>query len=156
MSEGPMRSDTGATFADVWPASPTSQQSQDKKEVRHSKSGTEGNGVRPNEPAQPTQHTATKRTIALRDHRINTETFEGKLLGHGPARYRFQPTESISYFARLLTAGGIVNLWGGGIEQAIAHSTTHVRVGDRVAFAAWSRILGLDACYGGRKSPNGL
>lgn len=45
---------------------------------------------------------------------------EGKLLGHGTARYRFQPTEAPSYYARLLTSGGVVTLWGRGLAQAIA------------------------------------
>lgn len=77
---------------------------------------------------------ATERTIAPRDQRISTETIEGKLLGHGSARYRFQPTETPSYYARLLTTGGVVTLWGRGLAKAIAQSTTHVRIGDRVAF----------------------
>jgi hypothetical protein len=50
------------------------------------------------------------------------------------ARYRFQPTETPSYYARLLTPGGVVTLWGRGLAQAIAQSTTQVRIDDRVAF----------------------
>lgn len=135
MSEGPTRRRTGATFADVWPAALTAPRaSQDKREAGPSHSGAADGVARSSETAPHTRRTATERTIARRDQRISTETFEGKLLGHGGARYRFQPTEAPSYYARLLTAGGVVNLWGRGIEQAIAHSTTHVRVGDRVAF----------------------
>jgi hypothetical protein len=86
------------------------------------------------ELAAPSRPGATERTIAPRDHRISTETMEGKLLGHGTARYRFQPTETPSYYARLLTSGGVVTLWGRGLAKAIAQSATHVRIGDRVAF----------------------
>jgi len=135
MSEEPIRRRTGATLADVWPAAPTAPLPyQGEREARPPNSGVADGGARSNEPAPRTRRNATERTIARRDQRISTETFEGKLLGYGWARHRFQPTEAPSYYARLLTAGGVVNLWGRGIEEAIARSTTHVRVGDRVAF----------------------
>ncbi|HEY0938461.1 MAG TPA: hypothetical protein VGE08_00060 [Steroidobacter sp.] len=135
MSQGPTRRRTGATLADVWPAAPVAPRAtHNKNERRRAQLGAPDVDARANEPAPGPRQIAAERTIARRDQRISTETFEGKLLAHGPARYRFQITEGISYFARLLTAGGIVNLWGRGIEQAIERSTTHVRVGDRVAF----------------------
>lgn len=150
MSEEFTRQRTGATFADVWPAAPSTPQatpvSNSTRPMLPSPS-VSGAGRRDVTPAaqvtdaraprystSPSRPVATERTIAPRDQRISTETIEGKLLGHGTARYRFQPTETPSYYARLLTPGGVVTLWGRGLAKAIAQSTTHVRIGDRVAF----------------------
>lgn len=150
MSERPTRRRTGATFADVWPAAPSTQQATPAlNSTRTAQAGASASGARrreaqpavsitqastPRESAPLSRPAATERTIARRDQRISTETMEGKLLGHGSARYRFQPTETPSYYARLLTSGGVVTLWGRGLAQAIAQSTTQVRIGDRVAF----------------------
>lgn len=150
MSGGPTRRRTGATFADVWPAvSPTSQATSASNSTRTTQPDASAGGAGGREAAPaapytrasaqrelvpPSRPSATERTIAPRDQRISTETMEGKLLGHGAARYRFQPTETPSYYARLLTPGGVVTLWGRGLAQAIAQSATRVRIGDRVAF----------------------
>jgi len=150
MSEGQTRRRTGATFSDVWPAAPSTQQATPAlNSIRTAQPGASASAAdrREDQPAvlvtvagasresaPPSRHTATERTIAPRNQRISTETMEGKLLGHGSARYRFQPTETPSYYARLLTSGGVVTLWGRGLAQAIAQSTTNVRIGDRVAF----------------------
>lgn len=150
MSERPTRRRTEATFADVWPAAPsTSQTTSASNSTRAAQPDASAGGAGGREAAlaapvtrasaqrelvPPSRPSATERTIAPRDQRISTETMEGKLLGHGSARYRFQPTETPSYFVRLLTPGGVVTLWGRGLAQAIALSTTHVRIGDRVAF----------------------
>jgi hypothetical protein len=150
MSEEFTRRRTGATFADVWPAAPSTPQatpvSNSTRPTLPSPS-VSGAGRRdvtpaapvtharaPGESAPPSRPAAIERTIAPRKQRISTDTIEGKLLGHGPARYRFQPTETPSYYARLLTSGGVVTLWGRGLARAIVQSTTHVRIGDRVAF----------------------
>ncbi|MDY6947767.1 MAG: hypothetical protein SXG53_18825 [Pseudomonadota bacterium] len=141
MSEGPTRRRTGATLADVWPPAPGSTQAAQpdasgigagRRQVAPAGPVTQVSALR--ESAPPSRPAAAERTIAPRDQRISTETMEGKLLGHGMARYRFQPTETLSYYARLLTSGGVVTLWGRGIAQAIARSKTNVRIGDRVAF----------------------
>lgn len=146
MSEGPTHRRTGATFADVWPAPSTppatpASSSAQPAPTRRSTSVADDREIAPvTQVGVPRQSNplsrpvATERTIAPRDQRISTETIEGKLLGHGSARYRFQPTETPSYYARLLTPGGVVTLWGRGLAKAIAQSTTHVRIGDRVAF----------------------
>jgi len=145
MSEGPTRRRTGATFEDVWPADPSAPQATPaSNSTRTAPPGTSASGAGRREVATqagvtreslpPSRPAATERSIAPRDRRISTETMEGKLLGHGAARYRFQPTETPSYYARLLTSGGVVTLWGLGLAQAIAQSTTHVRIGNRVAF----------------------
>jgi hypothetical protein len=133
MSERPTRRRTRATFADVWPAVPSTQLAAPAaNSTRPAPPVTQPGALR--ESAPSSRPGATERTIAPRDQRISTETMEGKLMGHGAARYRFQPTETPSYYARLLTPGGLVTLWGRGLSQAIAQSTTHVRIGDRVAF----------------------
>lgn len=146
MSEGPTRRPTGATFADVWPAPPSTQATPALSSTRNAQPAAGANGrdtasaapetrtSASGELGPPSRPSATERTIAPRDQRISTETIEGKLLGHGAARYRFQPTETPSYYARLLTSGGMVTLWGRGLAQAITQSTTRVRIGDRVAF----------------------
>lgn len=140
MSEGSTRRRTGATFADVWPAAPESD-SMRAAQLDATAGGRKVASVASvtrtsarDEVAAPSKSSATERTIAPRDQRISTETMEGKLLSHGTARYRFQPTETPSYYARLLTSGGVVTLWGRGLAQAIAQSKTNVRIGDRVAF----------------------
>jgi len=123
---------SGATFGDVWPAtsarSSTSAGQPGATTVPVTRAGE------PRESVLLSRPSATERTISPRNQRISTETMEGKLLGHGTARYRFQPTETSSYYARLLTPGGEVTLWGRGLAQAISQSTTQVRIGDRVAF----------------------
>lgn len=147
MSEGPTRRRTGATFADVWPAAPsTSQGTPVSNATRTAQPDATADGgktesaapvtrvSRRGQLAAPSRPAASGRAMAPRDQRISTETMEGKLLGHGTARYRFQPTEIPSYYARLLTSGGVVTLWGRGLAQAIAQSKTNVRIGDRVAF----------------------
>jgi hypothetical protein len=135
MNDVPKRHGTGATLLDVWPAAKKAPRAiGDTSEPTPPHPRTIDGGARASEPVPQARQTATERVIAPRDQRISTETFEGKLLGHGWAHYRFQPTEALSYYARLLTPGGVVNLWGRGLEQAIAQSTTQVRVGDRVAF----------------------
>ncbi len=146
MSEGPTRRRTGTTFADVWPASPTPQAVPASNSARTVEPEARTGGreaasaasvrlasARGEQPATSRTY-ASERTIAPRDQRISTDTMEGKLLGHGTANYRFQPTESESYYARLLTTGGVVTLWGRGLAKAIAQSTTNVRIGDRAAF----------------------
>jgi hypothetical protein len=145
MSEGPSRRRTGATFADVWPVAPSPPQGAPVSNATPPTLPSPGHrNITPAAPVtdaraprystSPSRPAATERTIAPRDQRISTETIEGKFLGHGAARYRFQPTETLSYYARLLTPGGVVTLWGRGLAKAIAQSTTHVRIGDRVAF----------------------
>lgn len=146
MSEGPTRRPGGATFADVWPtASSTPKATPASNAARPAQPDATADDRKTASAAPVTRASArgelsapsrpaTRRAMARRDQRISTETVEGKLLGHGTARYRFQPTETPSYYARLLTSGGVVTLWGRGLAQAIAQSTTHVRIGDRVAF----------------------
>lgn len=147
MSEGPSGRRDRATFADVWPTASSAPRttlgsnstraaqpnaSADSRKIASTEPATRADA--PGEVAAPSRPAATERTIAPRDQRISTETMEGKLLGHGNARYRFQPTETPSYYARLLTSGGVVTLWGRGLARAISQSKTNVRIGDRVAF----------------------
>jgi len=151
MSEGPTRQRSRATFADVWPTAPSTPKTTESNPKRQAQPNANP-GIRDIAPAAPamlvsargeltgrSRPAETERTIATRDQRISTETMEGRLLGHGTARYRFQPTETPSYYARLLTLGGVMTLWGRGLAQAIAQSKTNVRVGDRVVFRRLDR-----------------
>jgi hypothetical protein len=146
MSEGPTRRSHRATIADVWPSPPTLQSTPPSPPTQPAQPDATAprREITTTAPVMPTESPrevaaaprpfATERAIAARDRRINTETMEGKLLSHGSARYRFQPTQTPSYYARVLTSGGVVTLWGRGLARAIAQSKTNVRIGDRVAF----------------------
>src|SRR5688572_21593987 len=99
MSEEPSQRRTGATFADVWPAvpptlpatpplnsPPTAQLGASTGEGELTSAAPVTRTRAPRERLLPSRPTATERTIAPRAQRISTETFEGKLLGYGPAR----------------------------------------------------------------------
>ena len=56
----------------------------------------------------------------------------GKLVDHGPAPYRQDPHEPMSYFVKLETARGDRTLWGVDLERAFRQSLTQPQVGDEV------------------------
>jgi hypothetical protein len=57
----------------------------------------------------------------------------GKLVDHGPAPYRQDPHEPMSYFVRLETARGDRTIWGIDLERAFKESLTQPQPGDEVA-----------------------
>lgn len=58
--------------------------------------------------------------------------FNGELLAHAAAPYRFDPKQRLSYYVSLSTPQGERTLWGADLERAIAESRSGVRIGDRV------------------------
>jgi hypothetical protein len=52
---------------------------------------------------------------------------------HGPAPYRQDPHEPMSYFVKLETARGDRTIWGIDLERALKESLTQPQVGDEVA-----------------------
>lgn len=56
----------------------------------------------------------------------------GKLVEHGPARYRHDPKESASYYVTLDAEAGRQTYWGIGLQQALQKSSTRPAAGDEV------------------------
>lgn len=56
----------------------------------------------------------------------------GVLLAHAAAPYQFDPTQRMSYYARVRTELGERTLWGADLERALAESRSGVRIGDEV------------------------
>ena len=56
----------------------------------------------------------------------------GRLVDHGPAPYRQDPHEPMSYFVRLETARGDRTIWGIDLERAFKESLTQPQPGDEV------------------------
>lgn len=56
----------------------------------------------------------------------------GVLLAHAASPYRFDPTQSMSYYVRVRTRVGERTLWGADLERAIAESRSGAQVGDEV------------------------
>lgn len=57
----------------------------------------------------------------------------GELLAHAAAPYHFDPSERMSYYARVRTPAGERTFWGADLERALAESRSGVRVGDQVS-----------------------
>jgi hypothetical protein len=57
----------------------------------------------------------------------------GELLAHAAAPYHFDPSERMSYYARVRTPAGDRTFWGADLERALAESRSGVRVGDQVS-----------------------
>jgi putative DNA primase/helicase len=56
----------------------------------------------------------------------------GRLVDHGPAPYRQDPHEPMSYFVKLETGRGDRTIWGVDLERAFRQSLTQPQVGDEV------------------------
>jgi hypothetical protein len=57
---------------------------------------------------------------------------KGVLLAHAAAPYRFDPSQRMSYYARVRTELGERTLWGADLERALAESRSGARIGDEV------------------------
>lgn len=62
----------------------------------------------------------------------SSTTVTGRLLAHGAAPYRFDPTNGLSYHATVRNEAGEHTLWGVDLERAIVESRSGVKVGDEV------------------------
>jgi len=63
----------------------------------------------------------------------------GRLVEHGPAPYRHDPHEPMSYFVKLETARGDRTIWGVDLERAFKQSLTQPGIGDEVGFRSVRR-----------------
>ncbi len=70
----------------------------------------------------------------------DNEWVVGYLREHGPAKYRFEEENALSYFVRLRTTDEVGErvLWGADLQRAIRDSKSHVKIGQRVA----ARLVG--------------
>lgn len=57
----------------------------------------------------------------------------GRLLDHGPANYRFDRNEPMSYYMKVDTPSGERTVWGRDLERAVKTSLSQVKAGDEVA-----------------------
>jgi Large polyvalent protein-associated domain 7 len=68
---------------------------------------------------------------------LNTnELITGKLVDHGPAPYKHNPKETMSYFVRIETERGDRDIWGVDIERAFRHSLSNPGMGDEIGIRA--------------------
>jgi putative DNA primase/helicase len=63
----------------------------------------------------------------------------GVLLTHGPAPYRHDPREPMSYVVRLETRKGEQEVWGVDLERALRESLSRPNIGDEVVLRAVGR-----------------
>jgi conjugative element/phage-associated large polyvalent protein len=64
------------------------------------------------------------------------ELMTGKLVDHGPAPYKHNPKETLSYFVRVETEKGDRDIWGVDLERAFRHSLSNPGIGDEVGIRA--------------------
>jgi putative DNA primase/helicase len=101
----------------------------------------------PGEPAErsrekrpakgPTQRDEAERDAAPRVR--PGELITGRLIDHGPARYRHDSQQSKSYFVRLEVGGREREVWGVDLERAFRESMTRPASGDMVGVRAVGR-----------------
>jgi hypothetical protein len=70
----------------------------------------------------------------------------GRLLKHGKAPYQHEAGNSDSYYVRLQTTHGTVDLWGTDLERAVGESRSRPKVGDAVGV----RITGREPLDNGK------
>jgi len=63
----------------------------------------------------------------------------GRLVEHGPAPYRHDPHERMSYFVKLETPAGSRDIWGVDLQRALKESLTNPKTGDEVGIRAVRR-----------------
>lgn len=63
----------------------------------------------------------------------------GRLVEHGPAPYRHDPHERMSYFVKLETQTGVREIWGVDLQRALTESLTNPKTGDEVGIRAVRR-----------------
>jgi putative DNA primase/helicase len=68
--------------------------------------------------------------------RRREELLAGRLVDHGPATYRHDPHEPMSYFVKLETTRGERTIWGVDLERAFKESLTKPEIGDEVGLRA--------------------
>lgn len=85
----------------------------------------------------PPRHDEATRDSAPRVRR--GELISGRLIDHGPARFRHNPQQSESYFVRLEIAGQEREIWGVDLERAFRESLTRPANGDMIGLRTVGR-----------------
>jgi hypothetical protein len=85
----------------------------------------------------PASEVQDERKSAANTHELIT----GRLVDHGPAPYKHNPKETLSYFVRVETDKGDRDIWGVDLERAFRHSLSTPGIGDEVGI----RALGKEA-----------
>ena len=67
------------------------------------------------------------------------ELITGRLIDHGPARYRHDSRQSESYFVQLEIGGRVREIWGVDLERAFRESLTRPASGDLIGLRAVGR-----------------
>ena len=80
-----------------------------------------------------------ERASSNRRPESDSASIAGRLVDHGRANYRHDPKEPPSYFVRLETARGDVEIWGVDLERAFRESLTRPTIGDDVTARATGR-----------------
>ena len=86
---------------------------------------------------RPTQREEAERDAAPRVR--PGELITGRLIDHGPARYRHDSQRSESYFVRLEVGGREREIWGVDLERAFRESLTRPANGDMIGLRAVGR-----------------
>ncbi|MEO8017855.1 MAG: LPD7 domain-containing protein [Pseudomonadota bacterium] len=67
------------------------------------------------------------------------ELIVGRLVDHGPAPYQHKPGQPMSYYVRIETERGDLEIWGVDLERSVRQSLSTPGVGDEVGLRAISR-----------------
>jgi len=78
---------------------------------------------------------ATTKSVSNSAHRPSEGVLRGKLLEHGEAHYRHDPTQERSYFIKLEVEGQEVTRWGVDFPRALAESQSRPQIGDQVTLS---------------------
>ncbi len=85
-------------------------------------------------PRSPDRAPTTPGAAPSRDRFIT-----GRLVEHGPAPYRHDPHERMSYVVKLETPTGVREIWGVDLQRALKESLTNPKTGDEVGLRAVRR-----------------
>ncbi len=94
-----------------------------RPETRDASTQAPGTGERAVQPTRNTQRSFGRRAGQL---------IVGRLQEHGRAPYQFRPGQDVSYYAKLVTTGGVRVLWGKDLERAIGAGETKPKAGDLI------------------------
>jgi hypothetical protein len=89
-------------------------------------------------PSAPSDRAKSRAERTRRESRRRELTL-GRLVDHGPAPYRHDRHEPMSYFVRVETPEGEQEVWGVDLERAVEKSLTQVKTGDEIGLRAVRR-----------------
>jgi putative DNA primase/helicase len=102
-------------------------------------------GVKPTDPqheASDESKSAGGKPSRSEERPLNTgELITGRLVDQGPAPYKHNPQQPMSYFVRVETEHGDRDIWGVDLERAFRHSLSTPGIGDEVGV----RLVGKEA-----------